>query len=549
MKLLFFLVIQCLVATSGFCQVKVISLPSNTAAEIVLQKPKTVLNNTAYVADTSGKIWGTDGTPGGTFLLHDLTSDPDLVFSEFDGKIFFNKNGYIYSTNGNPETTYKIYKGSYSDFPVVAINGQYYSILEDTARKVVSLLWTDGTTIGTRIIQGLLPDSCTIERHGLFNYKNNLYYVINKNSKVCLYKTDLTEGKSLKVATLYSFFNGIINPGDFDNKYIAANGFIYTSLNSLQRKFQFWRTDGSEKGTEILHEFDSIINNITVTYFNNAAYFFIKKSGNIWELWSTKNDFTEFFKLKEIESTGQPKILPTNETLFLCSKYEIFCRKVEGEFSSIYNSRGNMFETLVKEKNNELLVFESLNEGGLKIVSIDGVNQRMIDSINLPIQGSQFTLSGSNIYFLGYDEEHGREVWITNGKEAHLVADIYDGKTSSAPSDFVPLGEELLFTANDGIDGKKLYITQSNNVASLTENIEPAYFFLFPTMTDDKISWNLPRKDLKRITLSGIAGEVLHEEIFDQQTSINVSEFPDGMYIISFSGEGWSIKRKFIIHN
>ena len=75
---------------------------------------------------------------------------------------------------------------------------------------------------------------------------------------------------------------------------------------------------------------------------------------------------------------------------------------------------------------------------------------------------SQFTEFNGKVYFNAIgDTTKGYELWVTDGTPggSSMVADIWQGRGSSQPNSFVPVGNKLFFTANDSIHGQELWVT------------------------------------------------------------------------------------------
>ena len=71
----------------------------------------------------------------------------------------------------------------------------------------------------------------------------------------------------------------------------------------------------------------------------------------------------------------------------------------------------------------------------------------------------QFTTMGSITFFVAEDDDHGAEVWRTDGSSAgtYLLADIRPGPDTSYPEDFVVANGLLFFSADDGVNGREVW--------------------------------------------------------------------------------------------
>ena len=86
---------------------------------------------------------------------------------------------------------------------------------------------------------------------------------------------------------------------------------------------------------------------------------------------------------------------------------------------------------------------------------------------------NNFTVAGDRLYFTADDGENGRELWITDGtaEGTQLLKDLNSGTTdgyfypfepspdSSNPDELVAVGDRLYFTADDGENGEELWVS------------------------------------------------------------------------------------------
>jgi ELWxxDGT repeat protein len=80
-------------------------------------------------------------------------------------------------------------------------------------------------------------------------------------------------------------------------------------------------------------------------------------------------------------------------------------------------------------------------------------------------------------YFSGYTDASGSELWASNGTlgGTRMVADIYPGyNNSSNPTNFVAVGDQLFFTANDGTNGYDLWVYDSSTAQRVKADGTPS---------------------------------------------------------------------------
>jgi ELWxxDGT repeat protein len=73
----------------------------------------------------------------------------------------------------------------------------------------------------------------------------------------------------------------------------------------------------------------------------------------------------------------------------------------------------------------------------------------------LPTWATQLTVVGKRLFFTGFNESTGTELWTSEGspETTHLVVDLRPGVRGSAPQNLAAVGGVLLFAADDGVSG------------------------------------------------------------------------------------------------
>jgi len=87
-----------------------------------------------------------------------------------------------------------------------------------------------------------------------------------------------------------------------------------------------------------------------------------------------------------------------------------------------------------------------------------------------------FAVLGDQAFFSANDGTNGRELWVTDGTEGgtSLVKDIKPGSSGGDPYFFTPFGDVVLFRADDGTNGYELWVTDgTEGGTSLVKDIQP----------------------------------------------------------------------------
>jgi ELWxxDGT repeat protein len=204
-----------------------------------------------------------------------------------------------------------------------------------------------------------------------------------------------------------------------------------------------WRSDGSEAGTLQISSNINSYQSYTAIHPEkiDSRIFFVADQNN--------NGSNELYSTDE--TTNENTLLETfDEVLFLQT---IYTRKV---YKNIF-----FFEGLTKTEGRELWYTDG-SPGQAKILK-DICPGDCYSEAGEMIEFNDF------LFFAANDGTHESELWISNGTPGGtlLFLNIYpegtvtlgDYVTGSGPHDFVVLGDKLIFTANDGIHGRELWVS------------------------------------------------------------------------------------------
>ena len=108
--------------------------------------------------------------------------------------------------------------------------------------------------------------------------------------------------------------------------------------------------------------------------------------------------------------------------------------------------------------------YQSLSSAKAVLVNIDDDYDCELNS-----QPADFTAMGGYVYYTQSAPGVGRELWMTDGTRAGLVADINPGTGDSSPAELVALGGTLFFTAFDPLAGIELWKTDGTNTARVSD--------------------------------------------------------------------------------
>jgi ELWxxDGT repeat protein len=438
------------------------------------------------------EIWKSDGTAAGTLLVSDINpyNDGSTTWSHLmnvNGILFFSADDGIHgeefwrsdgSTNGSvivadvkpgPESSLHAFYPWDGPDPA-SENGILFFSADDGIHGME--LWkTDGTQLGTTMAANLAPD----DGYDPGSYPDNIcavsgtvYFTANDGTHQGLWKTDGGAEDAVFLKELYE----LRTPVDF-------NGKLFFVLYG----YQLWKSDGTESGTMLVKEFNSVGLYTDLVASNDALYFIADDGSHGPELWKSDGTEAGTVIVKDINPVEDPYIdnlIDVNGTLFFFADDGVHGKE-------LWKSDGIEAGTvLVKDINSGPGSLtdcygcdEVVNVNGVLFFNADdGINSWALWKTDGTAEGTvmvkdilpyNLTAVGGRLFFAGSDGEHGWELWKSDGTTAGtvMVGDINPGGDSS-PYNLTQVGNILFFTANDGQHGEELwaYIVTFSDVPS-----------------------------------------------------------------------------------
>ena len=265
-----------------------------------------------------------------------------------------------------------------------------------------------------------------------------------------------------------------INPGSIDgysyssypSDIVEFNDKLYFSANNGENGNELFVSDGTAEGTQLLVDIKPGSNNYGYIYGSNPSY--------LTEL----NDKLYFMA----DSSENGRELFVSDGTAEGTQLLVDLRPGSDGYGYNYGSAPYNLVTF-----NDKLYFTAENgESGRELFVSDGTaegTQLLVDlypgtSINFNRDGSSFVSNNSSfpddfiefndkLYFSANDGENGRELWVTDGtvEGTQLLVDLnpsmssYGYSYSSNPSNLVEFNGKLYFSANDGEHGNELWAT------------------------------------------------------------------------------------------
>jgi ELWxxDGT repeat protein len=247
----------------------------------------------------------------------------------------------------------------------------------------------------------------------------------------CLF--ELTEKYSIgdffseKISYYCEFTLNLIQIKELNNK-------LYFFADNFADGRELWVTDGTRDGTKLLKDINpdrsSSLDFYGLTKFNNKLYFSADDGSNGRELWIS--DGTE---------SGTQLLKDLNPGSYDFNGYSYPESSSPKEFFKF---------------NNKLYFIADDGVNGTELWVTDGTTNgtQLLKDINPQVFSNPrfFTEFNNKLYFVANDGVNGTELWVTDGTTngTQLVADIRPGRIGSSIRDFIILGDELFFSADNG---------------------------------------------------------------------------------------------------
>jgi ELWxxDGT repeat protein len=502
----------------------------------------------AVFATRNGQLWASDGTAAGTRLLKDLPPSPTRqgkgeaitaqALQETGGPLFFlekTTGGFqLWATNGTPKGTAQLVSNVTLWNPQTYPENYYWSdalhLLFFSAFDTVhgQEAWvSNGTPAGTHLLRDILPGTGSSSASDFAAAGSMVVFSADGGPKAAkIWRTDGTEAGTVPVPgseLLYGY-----------NFYSIGRKAVFTLYGGTV--FQIWATDGTARGTTRLANITGVGEDWDLIFLGiktGRAYFYTDEGKAGYRLWTTDGTTAGTRVLGRFPRSpylyGNPRglqFLPNGTALFFihdgahgmewwrsdgtvagtrllkdacpgsCSSYGFPLPRpvLVGNklFAHLYGPQGaEPWMSDGTESGTRQIAdtcpgscgaspYSHSAVGGLEIYSAR-TDKDSPDEIDLwrtdgtasgtfqlvKSEGAKGFLYlpgiplGNQFLFTNDDGVHGMELWATDGSRAgtRLVADL-DGtdQAGSAPSQITPLGSRVFFVA-DGGQGKALWVS------------------------------------------------------------------------------------------
>lgn len=354
------------------------------------------------------RLWRSDGTTTGTFLLKELSASELFVDLEntavtASGKLFFTADHQLWQTDGTPGGTLlvKAFLSGSSPAHLAAIGETLYFVAPGDGLDTYDELWrSDGTEAGTAPF--FAPPYGSFGE-GLETHNGLLFFR----------HTTAAEGKELWVSDGSAANTKLLRdiyPGEADSEpeqLTVSGAHLYFVAKDGVHGRELWRSDGTETGTTLVMDHHAGEGDAQIVYLTSAGdlLFFMAFDGTEDALWSSDGTAGGLVKLT--------------------SDFWI---------ESVLASADHLLYMVIGDKNSGapyLARSDGTPEGTLLLLNVE--NDFMTGTDNPCLEPLHSRAAGSALYFSWASEEAGCELWRSDGSAAGtaMVQDVLPGPDSS----------------------------------------------------------------------------------------------------------------------
>lgn len=517
----------------------------------LVNNPETLVfdNHLYFFADDGvhGKeLWKSDGTEEGTVMVKDIVS------------------------------------GSGSSFPSQLTRAGNNLFLTANDGVFGKELWkTDGTEEGTVMVKNINPTSdASHQISGLFEYNDQLFFAANDGIHgIELWKSNGTQDGTIMVKDINIGLESS-NPRNFQihNNFLYFTAAGFNENSSLFVGAELFRTAGDEISTELVLDIftggssanpnsstpSQIISLSQNPYFSAQAP--IPNSSSVGRRLCTIEGNNTF---QIVSSAPFPELLTKSGSLIYYRSQvsslgtELYASNGSGTFETdnlvkdIRSGSGSSNPSGLTDLNGTLLFRADDGINGVELWKSNGTEEGtvLVKDIRPGGSGSLSSNSGlgrviqNKLFFSANDGVHGNELWVTDGTESgtNLVMDLNPGTGNSEPGGFVELNNSVYFTATVAGIGTELFRLDLNSLNIETPIQTKQLVYYFNVQTKELHFREL--EEYSKIKLYNLSGMLLKEiETNDSELKIDVVGLKSGVYVFVIHSGKRSLSKKIVIN-
>ena len=300
----------------------------------------------------------------------------------------------------------------------------------------------------------------------MIEFAGKLYFAVNdgENGRE-LWVSDGTSAGTQLLTDINPDQNYGYSYGSAPESLVKYRDKLYFAANDGENGRELWVSDGTSAGTQLLADINPLrlrglgydSSVAEFTEFKDQLYFVANDGENGRELWVSDGTSGGTQLLADINSGHNNYDYPHSSSPGYFTEFE----------NKLYFAASNA------KTGRELWVSDGTSAGTQLLADINSnIGEDTYAESSSP---SYFTEFEDKLYFAADDGENGRELWVSDGTSAgtQLFADINpDG--SSEPAYLKEFADKLYFAADDGETGKELWVSDGTSAGTqLLADINP----------------------------------------------------------------------------
>ena len=450
---------------------------------------RVVGNRLTFVAVGGGlnfQLWAGDGTAQGTrpvtgfrrkALLSPVVHANRLWFAAADGQTL-----QLWVSDGTGRGTRRLFEMPFDHFSYglraeQGLRGLFLFLGFDPDHGFEPWI-TDGTPQGTRLLRDVCPGPCSSAPQPVKTFQGRLYFVaLEPDGGDRLWSTDGTPEGTRRMS------GARVERRWGSGFFIVGDRLLFTAEDG-EAGWEVWQTDGTEAGTVPVTDFQGLPWNeqegIHGAVLNGELYFNADDGVHGSELWNTDG------LVADINQTDLGGSFPTalrpmgNQVVFVVQKdLELWRSDGTAEGTVLIRAfgpeeaDGARPTEVFAEAGGMLFYFASSTGGDFVPWRTDGTAAGTFRLTEEGVPGCcrlpEMEAVGSTVFFGLRDEEHGRELWASDGTRegTRRVRDLVPGVHDSEPADLTAFQGRLYFTAGPAPTDRRLWTSDGTEAGTV----------------------------------------------------------------------------------
>jgi ELWxxDGT repeat protein len=391
-------------------------------------------------------LWRSDGTPNGTTVVKDNVY-PNML-TNVNGILFFegwdSDHGYeLWKSDGTATGTIlvkDINPGPPHGNPGLLTNMNGTIFFTATEPSAGTQLWkSNGTAAGTVLVRNISPGTADSSLANFADVNGTLFFsAYDVPHGVELWKSNGTVAGTVMVQDIVSGAGGS-NP----TKITDVNGTLF-----FVSGFDLWKTDGTPTGATLVK---GGVNPDMPVNVNGTLLFVGWDSVRGVELWKSDGTAAGTVMVKDINPGGgshPDQLVVLNGVLFFTADDGTNGRRLwtsDGTAEGTMRLRSDIPIVYELIRVNTSLYFTIFDAGSLWVSDGSAANTTMLQTGITP---SKLTAVGNTLFFQGWSQEFGDEIWKSDGTSSGtvMVKHINPGIIDSFLENFTNVNGTLYFT-------------------------------------------------------------------------------------------------------